>query len=132
MTYDRNQRILQQLLDDEAEAAADTARADPEFLRRGELIALAALAQLATVQRAVLDRADIDRLQVPPRNAVRPGLMTMARDALMARLAGLEASLGGQLVLQHRDLESMPDEDLRSLIEDIETLAGSPIDEPNE
>lgn len=107
-----------------AEAAADAAAVDPALLRHGDQLAAFAFDRLAATQRAVLDRADVERFRVPPRRAVRPGLLAMAHAALVAHLGRLEALVGGGLALQHRDLATMTDDDLRSLATDIEALAG--------
>lgn len=53
----------------------------------------------------------------------RPGLLTMAADALRARIAELQAQIGPTLQLAHRHLETMTDEDLRSLAADLEEVA---------
>jgi hypothetical protein len=49
--------------------------------------------------------------------------LELAGDALRARIAQLHALLGGQLQLAHRNLADMTDDDLRSLLADVEEVA---------
>jgi hypothetical protein len=128
----RDAQAIEQLYHHAAEAAAEDAAHDPAMLHRGAKLAAFAFDQLAATQRAVLDRADVERFRVPPRCAVRPGLLAMARAALVVHLGRLEAMLGGELALQHRDLETMTDDDLRSLAADIEAFVGVSPDEPQQ
>ena len=52
----------------------------------------------------------------------RPGLLELAGDALRERIAALQVALG-QVQLAHRNLASMSDEDLRTLLADLEEYA---------
>lgn len=47
-------------------------------------------------------------------------ILSMTKDAIVARLRELEQMYPGQLVVQHRKLEDTPVDDLRSLLADFE------------
>ncbi len=50
-------------------------------------------------------------------------LLDLAGDALRGRIAQLEALFGTQLQLAHRNLADMSDDDLRTLLADVEDVA---------
>lgn len=128
----KDMQVIEDLYHHAATAAGDEAAHNRVMLGRGKRLAAFALDQLAATQRAVLDRAEVERFRIPSGQVTRPGLLAMTRVALVAHLERLEAALCGQLVLQHRDLQAMTDEDLRSLAADIEALVGTSHDEPKE
>jgi hypothetical protein len=51
-----------------------------------------------------------------------PRFLELAGDALRARIAQLQAALGGEFQLAHRNLADMADDDLRSLLADVEEV----------
>jgi hypothetical protein len=58
------------------------------------------------------------------RRADRDGsFLDLAGDALRARIAQMQTLLGTQLQLAHRNLADMTDDDLRTLLADIEEVA---------
>ncbi len=61
-------------------------------------------------------RAELEARRARPRRA----LDSWSRPELVAHLAMLQARHGGQLQLAHRKLESLSDDDLRSLVSDLE------------
>jgi hypothetical protein len=65
-------------------------------------------------------RAELARIAEPSRErrAIRPALLAMARDALVAEYARLKAAHPG-LGFAHRKLAEITDDDLRTMIEDI-------------
>lgn len=65
-------------------------------------------------------RAELARIAEPSRErrAIRPALLAMARDALVAEYARLKAA-HPELGFAHRKLAEITDDDLRTMIEDI-------------
>ena len=65
-------------------------------------------------------RAELARIAEPSRERrpIRPALLGMARDALVAEYARLKAS-HPELGFAHRKLSEITDDDLRTMIEDI-------------
>ena len=55
--------------------------------------------------------------------AVTPGLIARTKAQLLARIETLRVQLGGQLQLAHRQLATMSEDDLRSLVADLEDAA---------
>lgn len=47
-------------------------------------------------------------------------ILAMTRDAVVSRLEALQVMFPGELALEHRKLDELPDEDLRSLLLDLE------------
>lgn len=68
----------------------------------------------AARERAKAEHASHDR---------RDGYLALARDALVARINAWQDRLGPSLQLAHRQLADMTDDDLRTLLSDIEELA---------
>ncbi len=68
-------------------------------------------------------RADVPMV-VPVERPVRPSILAMSRDAIVARLRELQTALGAtQLAVSHRHFTgAASDHDLRSVLEDLETL----------
>ena len=71
---------------------------------------------------AAMRRADLDELEPAQiaRGSIRPDLLAMTRDRLVAyirRLQDQQPSLG----FAHRSLRDVSDDDLRTMIEDIES-----------
>src|SRR5688500_7612315 len=67
-------------------------------------------------------RRDIAKAESRQRADREAGFLELAGDALRARIAQLQAALGGQLQLAHRNLADMSDDDLRTLLADIEEV----------
>lgn len=65
-------------------------------------------------------RAELARIAEPPRErrAIRPALLAMAREALVAEYARLKTAHPA-LGFAHRKLSEITDDDLRTMIEDI-------------
>lgn len=68
-------------------------------------------------------RADVPHV-VPLERPVRASILAMSRDAIVTRLRELQAALGAtQLAVSHRHFTgAASDDDLRSVLEDLETL----------
>lgn len=75
---------------------------------------------LVTDRLAEMRRAELAQIAEPARQRrpTRPGLLAMARDALLAEYARLKAA-HPQLGFAHRKLSEITDDDLRTMIEDI-------------
>ena len=75
---------------------------------------------LVTDKLAEMRRAELAQIAEPSRErrTVRPSLLGMARDALVAEYARLKAA-HPQLGFAHRKLSEITDDDLRTMIEDI-------------
>lgn len=73
-----------------------------------------------TERLAELRRAELARLGEPviERRPIRPSLMAMARDALVAELSRL-GKAHPTLGFAHQKLSTVTDDDLRTMIEDI-------------
>lgn len=53
----------------------------------------------------------------------RDDLLALARDAIIERIHAWQERLGPSLQLAHRDLAHVPDDDLRTMLADLEELA---------
>ncbi len=74
--------------------------------------------------QAAIERAFVQADAARQRAALaKPGLLELAGDALRARIAALRTLLGDQLQLAHRNLAEMSDDDLRTLLADLEEYA---------
>ena len=69
--------------------------------------------------KAARAKAKADRVD----NARTPGLLALTRDALLAKIQAWQAALGPSFQLAHRQLDAMEDDDLRTLLADIEEVA---------
>ncbi len=75
---------------------------------------------VANMREAVLAKQRVDRAAARVKR-VRPSIFAMARDAMEARFNAL-FSAHPDAVIAHRDLTALTDDDLRSALEDAETL----------
>jgi hypothetical protein len=73
--------------------------------------------QLAAMRRQDLAKLGAVRIE---RREIRPDLLAMARDALVARVLTYQQQ-GYAQGFAHRKLTSISDDDLRTMIQDIET-----------
>ena len=70
-------------------------------------------ARLAQMRRNLLPAyAPIEKA-----SPIRPSILAMGRDALLARIAELGRSMGGSLQYAYRDLRALSDDDLRRLLD---------------
>lgn len=89
----------------------------PEVRRHAHALSKFAKDRLGEIRRA-------ERAQRPTRvvsGDVRPSILSMARDAVFARLKELW-TLHPEMQLAHRDCVGMSDGDLRSALEDAESM----------
>ena len=68
--------------------------------------------------KAARAKAKADRAET----AHAPGLLAQTRDALLAKIQQWQDALGPSLQLAHRQLDTMDDDDLRTLLADIEEV----------
>lgn len=99
-----------------AEDVSTEVTPDPASAKRMRSAIDAAFAQAWRVRRE-LAKAESRR-----RADREAGFLELAGDALRARVAQLQGALGGQLQLAHRNLADMADDDLRTLLADIEEV----------
>jgi hypothetical protein len=109
-TNEKNFRIYEALAHEDAMAAADRRELTPELQLASARIYESMRAQIADAERATR------------RSRVRPSILAMTRDAITQRLAALFDAHPGA-VFAHRDLTAMSDHDLRTALEDAESLA---------
>ncbi|MCX5747969.1 MAG: hypothetical protein NT062_36370 [Proteobacteria bacterium] len=72
--------------------------------------------RLAAMRRAELEQLGPVHVE---RHAIRPDLLALLRDALVARLVGLQERFPA-LGFAHRNLTDVTDDDLRTMIQDAE------------
>ena len=94
-------------------------RKSPQLRRRAH-----ALAELAHDRIAELRRAEHNEPARIASGAVRPTILAMTRDAVLARLRELW-TFHPEMQLAHRDFVEMSDNDLRSVLEDAESMLAS-------
>lgn len=88
----------------------------------------AALARIDAAAEAAFDRAwraarEHAKAQATASARRRDDLLTLARDAIVARIHAWQERLGPSLQLAHRDLDDLSDDDLRTMLADLEELA---------
>lgn len=88
----------------------------------------AALARIAAAADRAFDRAwraarEHAKEQATARPRRRDDLLTLARDAIVARIHAWQERLGPSLQLAHRDLDALSDDDLRTMLADLEDLS---------
>lgn len=113
-TIDRDLRTYMAVMQAVAIEEAKTMPTTPEIKREAE-----ALAAFAREKHAEIKRVELAAM---PSNIVsgevRPSILAMARDAVIARLSALFAERP-QLAFCYRDYEQATDGDLRSALEDV-------------
>lgn len=109
MTTNQNFRIYEAIAHEDAMAAAERRELTPEQR--------ASSARIYEAMRAQLARAAPGQQLA----RVRPSILAMARDAIVRRLQELFA-LHPDAMFAHRDLKTLTDYDLRTALEDAESL----------
>lgn len=105
--------ILEAVHDDEPERSED--ELSPDAMSRIRVAIEAAFEQ--TWARV---RAEAAAEAPGPHRVPRRSFATWARDQLLARLAELQRLLGGDLQVAHRKLVELSDDELRTLLTDVE------------
>lgn len=117
---DKNLRILDAVYHEAALIDADEGRMTPEMRRDADAIIAFTQARLAEMRRTELQREAARARTVAA--SVRPSILAMTRDGIVARLRALCTAEPGAL-FAHRDLAAMTDDDLRTALEDAEASA---------
>lgn len=113
-TLDRDLRTFMAVAQAVAIEEAKTMAITPEMKREARALAAFAREKHAEIRRAQLAALPSNVVS----GVVRPSIMAMARDAVMARLSALFAERP-QLGLCYREYEHATDDDLRSALEDV-------------
>jgi hypothetical protein len=116
---DRNMKTLARVLDDAAYATEHAPRRSEADKQWAKSLRATYTRKIAAARRALLPEAAPIRRGEP----IRPHLAAMARDALVALFTRLTEGLGGELQTAHRDLAVLSDDDLRRLIQEIESAS---------
>jgi hypothetical protein len=98
-------------------AAAFDSPTTPEVRRHAQALSTFAKDRLAEIRRA--ERAKRPAMQIS--GEVRPSIVALARDAVFARLKEIW-TIYPEMQLAHRDCVGMSDDDLRSALEDAESM----------
>jgi hypothetical protein len=116
MDDDKNIRTLDIVTTEAGLVAMDEPRSTPDDRRWAREVLANAQARLAEMRRNLLPKT------VPIKKAepIRPDLIAMSRDALVALFTRLTEQWGPQVQYAHRDLDVMSDNDLRRLIQMID------------
>ena len=93
---------------------AENVKMTPEIRREARVLVEYARDRIAEMRRAERKGG------VVKSGVVRPAIIAMAREAILARFGEL-CFAHPQVVLAHRDFEAMTDDDLRSALEDVES-----------
>lgn len=119
--YDNDVQTLDILTTEAGLAAMEDGPSTPEDKRwAGELVA-SAQERIAEMRRNLLPASEpIKRI-----GPLRPGLLALSRDALVAMLDKLTATWGPQVQYAHRSLDELTDNDLRYLIQVLDPAAGA-------
>ncbi len=117
----KNLRILDAVYHEAALIDADDGPDTPELRRDVDAIMAFTQGRLAELRRAEL-RRNAERAPAIVSSTVRPSILTMTRDAILARLAALWTAQPGT-VFAHRAFATMLDDDLRVALEDAESIA---------
>lgn len=72
--------------------------------------------RLAAHRRALVP--DVVPRRAPP---IRPSIVAMSREALLAAIDGITRRMGGAVQIAHRHLKDLSDDDLRRVLETLET-----------
>jgi hypothetical protein len=125
MTTRTDLDILDALLHDAAMVHAEHGRSNPVERARERKLARFAQAKVAELRR----KLTLEQTVTPEPGTlwpIRPSLLAMTRDALLARISELTAITPGGVQYAHRDLTGLTHEDLCRLVEILETPASSP------
>ncbi len=119
-TNDKNLQILDGVYHTIALVDAEEGPVTRELRRDVDALMAFTQTRLAELRRVEL-RQKLSNLSPVSSHAVRPSILAMTRDAIVARLGALcaaQPSAG----FAHRDLARMTDDDLRTALEDAESL----------
>jgi len=113
---DKNLEILDAIYQEAALDAAETGKNPPEDRPWAREVGKRVQARLAELRRNLVPAAT-PVVQAQP---IRPSLLALGRDALIAKLDELTRRLGSSVQYAHRKLEGLSDDDLRRLIDTLD------------
>lgn len=113
---DKNIEILDALYEEAAIDAAENGKSTPEDKKWAREMSKRVQARLAELRRNLVP-GNAAAVKARP---IRPSLLALGRDALIAKLNELTARLGPNVQYAHRNLEGLSDDDLRRLIDTLD------------
>jgi len=116
---DKNVEILDAIYEEAALEAAENGKTAPEDRPWAREVGKRVQARLAELRRNLVPAA----APVAQAKPIRPSLLALGRDALVAKLDELIARLGTSVQYAHRNLEGLSDDDLRRLIDTLDPEA---------
>jgi hypothetical protein len=99
-----------------AVAEAKDGKSSPDDERWSRELGEQLKARLAEMRRNLLPAATVESAK-----PISPSLLLLGRDALIAKISAITQSMGGALQYAHRDLSGLTDDDLRRLLDLIES-----------
>ena len=114
---DTNIRTLDVVTNEAGLAAMEDGTSTPDDRRWARDVVANAQARIAAMRRNLLPKP----APIKKADPIRPSLLAMSRDALVALLGKLTEAWGPQVQFAHRDLDALSDNDLRYLIQTIDT-----------
>ncbi|HET9989440.1 MAG TPA: hypothetical protein VFQ65_13005 [Kofleriaceae bacterium] len=117
---DKNVEILDAIYEEAALDAAEHGTNPPADRSWAREVGKRVQARLAELRRNLVP-ATAPVVQAQP---IRPSLLALGRDALIAKLDELTRRLGSSVQYAHRNLEGLSDDDLRRLIDTLDPDPG--------
>lgn len=117
MTKHDNLEILDRAYHEAAIEDATHAETTPADRVWADSVRLRTQDRLAAIRRNLLPSIDTPGVASP----IRPSILAMTRDAVLARIAELAQRLAGDIQIAHRGLTGLTDDDLRQLLEALES-----------
>lgn len=106
---------LDAMYEDLARHAAEEGTAAPADRAWAARMQERVMARLAAHRRALAP--DVTPRKAPP---IRPSILAMSRDALLAAIEDITQRMGGAVQIAHRHLKDLSDDDLRRVLETLE------------
>ncbi len=116
---DKKLEILDAIYNEVALAEAESGTTTPEDTAWARGVRTSVQARLAEMRRSLTPAAAPAKKAQP----IRPSLLALGRDALVERLTQLTQKMGGAVQFAHRHLAGLSDDDLRRLVETLESPA---------
>ena len=113
---DKNVEILDAIYQEAALEAAEHGKNTADDRPWAREVGKRVQARLAELRRNLVPAA----APVARAKPIRPSLLALGRDALVAKLDELIARLGSSVQYAHRNLEGLSDDDLRRLIDTLD------------
>jgi hypothetical protein len=111
-----NLEIVDDVYHDAAMSEVGQRKRTPEQVRWASGVAIAFQNRIAEMRRSRLP-ATVTPLKAKP---IRPSLLAMGRDALLAKLTELMRAPGLRIQYAHRNLTGLTDDDLRRMLDLLE------------